>query len=464
MKRKYFSLKIFLLTVFYGLVLELSVGIAYATFTSRAYNSDNSFSTGFWITPSPTGTIITPTVTLTPTVTITPSPTATLTPTTTLTPTATLTPTVTLTPTSTPPQSSNNFGVSFQSVNSQWINAGTGASLNLTNKATWEFWMKAPSSSTYMTLLSRWGASSANQSWRFYYLKDGNDSYIFSSLQDPSQPPNSTAPSEFYVDHFIVGGWYHIAWVYDGDGATNVDKIKLYINGQQRVLFFNYPPVIISSLINPGEPVRIGADGGGSYYFDSAIDEMRIWNVARTASEIQNNYLKELAGSETGLKAYWKFNENSGTTAFDSTINGNNGVFSTPSSPSWGSGYPQVVLNEFMPKPGDDYDWVELYNPSGVNVDISGWQLVDTTGAFKTFAPGTILNNANYNVVTDFQRLDNGGDTIYLKNASGDIMDSKSYTLGDVVDDKSIGRKPDGNGVWQPCTAPSNNSSNNASC
>ncbi|MFN7348168.1 MAG: beta strand repeat-containing protein, partial [Dolichospermum sp.] len=59
--------------------------------------------------------------------------------------------------------------------------------------------------------------------------------------------------------------------------------------------------------------------------FAGQIDDVRIWNVARTQTEIQANYNQQLVGNETGLAGYWNFNEPSGSTALDKTINGNNG-------------------------------------------------------------------------------------------------------------------------------------------
>ena len=53
-------------------------------------------------------------------------------------------------------------------------------------------------------------------------------------------------------------------------------------------------------------------------YFNGYIDEFRIWNVARTASEITSTMKHTLVGNEPGLTGYWKFDETSGTTAADS--------------------------------------------------------------------------------------------------------------------------------------------------
>jgi hypothetical protein len=74
--------------------------------------------------------------------------------------------------------------------------------------------------------------------------------------------------------------------------------------------------------------------------FDGGIDEVRIWNVARTREQIQNDMHWELSGSEPGLVAYYKFNEGSGQSASDSTVYGNHGILglspqADASDPTW---------------------------------------------------------------------------------------------------------------------------------
>ncbi|MDZ7581905.1 MAG: LamG-like jellyroll fold domain-containing protein [Deltaproteobacteria bacterium] len=53
---------------------------------------------------------------------------------------------------------------------------------------------------------------------------------------------------------------------------------------------------------------------GGTYWGDTdttngSMDEVRIWNVARTQGEIQAALAVPLAGNESGLVGYWKFDE-----------------------------------------------------------------------------------------------------------------------------------------------------------
>ena len=61
----------------------------------------------------------------------------------------------------------------------------------------------------------------------------------------------------------------------------------------------------------------IGCNPTNNNCFNGYFEEFRVWNVARSATEIKENTNKPLVGNETGLVGYWKFDEASGTTAVD---------------------------------------------------------------------------------------------------------------------------------------------------
>ncbi len=70
-----------------------------------------------------------------------------------------------------------------------------------------------------------------------------------------------------------------------------------------------------------------------SGYFNGQLDEVRVWNTARSSTEINAYKDCELIGNETGLLAYYKFNQgitnnnnSSETTLNDATSNNNNGT------------------------------------------------------------------------------------------------------------------------------------------
>ena len=66
-----------------------------------------------------------------------------------------------------------------------------------------------------------------------------------------------------------------------------------------------------------------------------------------------------------------------------------------------------IVINEIDTNPnGDDSlavsEWVELYNPTDSDVDISGWKIASTTVLKKTFTipDGTILSPDKFLIFT----------------------------------------------------------------
>ncbi len=119
---------------------------------------------------------------------------------------------------------------------------------------------------------------------------------------------------------FVENQWSHIAVTYSSSTG-----VKAYLNGNLIYIVPGY------GNIQPGNvPLRIGARVDSIYteYFKGGLDEVRIWNVVRTQSQIALNMNKELTGNESGLVAYWKFNETpgSGTIIHDSTPNHNDGL------------------------------------------------------------------------------------------------------------------------------------------
>lgn len=123
-----------------------------------------------------------------------------------------------------------------------------------------------------------------------------------------------------------VKEWTHVAFV------LNSGTGYLYVNGKQEGTG-NLSNVNTGTT---GTNLRIGERvPGGSIPFEGIIDEVRIWDSARTVTQITDNYNKELCSSEKGLVAYYDFNSgkaagsNSGvTTLDDNSSSSNNGTLS----------------------------------------------------------------------------------------------------------------------------------------
>ncbi|HND55657.1 MAG TPA: hypothetical protein PLV92_24750, partial [Pirellulaceae bacterium] len=68
--------------------------------------------------------------------------------------------------------------------------------------------------------------------------------------------------------------------------------------------------------------------------FQGQLDDLRVWNGVRSASEIQSNMLTRFTGAESGLIGLWDFEEGAGSTVTDRTASHYNGSFSSP-APTW---------------------------------------------------------------------------------------------------------------------------------
>jgi len=119
-------------------------------------------------------------------------------------------------------------------------------------------------------------------------------------------------------------GWQHLAVVGDEDGGTT--HVTVYRDGE---LLWQHDLSAVVGDVSGGKAWAIGQEWDvpslQSDFFGGRIDEVRIWNVARTQMEIRADMYRGLVGDESGLAAYWPFDEGSGVQVFDQSINGRNG-------------------------------------------------------------------------------------------------------------------------------------------
>ncbi len=114
------------------------------------------------------------------------------------------------------------------------------------------------------------------------------------------------------------GVWQHVALVISDYGGPST-AYKFYINGEDAGLEI-INDLNVSPLLNTDELV-IGASPV-SYIipFVGRIDEVRIWSVARSQTQITEHLYSMLEGDEMGLTAYYRFDQGS-TEANNSGIN-----------------------------------------------------------------------------------------------------------------------------------------------
>jgi lamin tail-like protein len=132
-----------------------------------------------------------------------------------------------------------------------------------------------------------------------------------------------------------------------------------------------------------------------------------------------------------------------------------------------------LVLNEYLPSPSHiDWDgngtanfldeWIELYNGGPAPVELSGYELADPVVTYPL--PAGTLNPGCFKAYFRSQTniaLNSGADTVYLKTASGQILDQNTYTTD--APDQSHGRTTDGGPTWVMFSQPTLDASNDGS-
>lgn len=166
--------------------------------------------------------------------------------------------------------------------------------------------------------------------------------------------PTVTIGEEISLEMFSLSGWNHIAQTYDGSTQ------KLYLNG-----------VLVASQTLSGEITANANDLLIGDMFNGTIDEVRLWDVARTEEEIRANMCKKLDGDESGLIGYWRLDEGTGTTANDETGN-NNGTLTN--SPTWvwsGAAIGDASAYDYEGTQPGDFS-VNLAHTDGDNFTVTG--------------------------------------------------------------------------------------------
>ncbi len=122
---------------------------------------------------------------------------------------------------------------------------------------------------------------------------------------------------------FPFDSWQHVALTYAANGTMTLYRNGVQVAQATGVAAFS------------GTAVRIGAFNNNQNLLGGKLDEVRIWNTARTASQIRDNMCRTLTGNESGLVAYYNFDNTSGTVLQDFSENGNDGTLNNMANSDW---------------------------------------------------------------------------------------------------------------------------------
>ncbi len=211
-----------------------------------------------------------------------------------------------------------DYGLNFNGTN-QYITTTLDAQPSALPTTTWEAWIKTSNISkvTWQTIFS-----TDNGGWDRGVWIHGDNTIVIGYGTDGWIPPITVNANT----------WYHIAVIF------KPDNVLFYLNG------FEYSLGQAPAGQETDKKLSIGDKPGHNLFFQGDIDEVRIWNTARSQTQIQGSMNTELNGTESNLVAYYRMNEGSGTaTTTDNSGHGYTGTLNN--SPAW---VPGAALNTYI--------------------------------------------------------------------------------------------------------------------
>ncbi len=240
-------------------------------------------------------------------------------------------------------------------------------SLALTSSYTKEAWIRIKASTNGNNFISGTASSGGHAFWApgiySYKLSSGHD-FTWNQVQDPTALAFDT--------------WYHVAVTYDAPTST----MRLYKNGILVSSNNTVTPVASTTSIS------IGAFSG-SFTINGDMDEVRVWNTARTQCQIQQFMNCEIPTTASGLVANYHFNQG--------VPSGSNLAVTTATDAA--SGNTGTLLNFSLT--GTTSNWVNpsqivsgntVTTPPNVTLQVSGNSVTIPNGSNSP----TITNNTSF--------------------------------------------------------------------
>lgn len=254
----------------------------------------------------------------------------------------------------------------------------------------------------------------------------GGTNYLFMEAFNGSSGGGLTSPSAV-----PTGVWKHVASVNNGSGTG-----YLYIDG-----------VLVASGTQkiPGNIVRntnyiARSNWTQDAYFKGTMREIRIWDVARTQTQISQNMNSSLLGNETGLKVYYRADEGTGAVLNDDTSNGVNGTFQNgPTWTTYGTPLSNLVAPEDTPTVIPGFQTVD----ADAGTDNIVFTLSATTGKINvlTNVSGGISsgevsanNSSNVTITSTVDKINatlSGNGFLYVPASNFSGSDNVSMSLND---------------------------------
>ncbi len=170
------------------------------------------------------------------------------------------------------------------------VNMGNIAIWNGLTAASWVLWV-TPSGIEDDTFLGKW-VDGSSTTFLFDFNDDpGGEATLFIAQSSTSL---GQASADIPTGTLIDNQWHHLAIIFEGSGAEDSDRLKLFVDGVQITLSFGGSEPIPASLFTSTADFEIGSNTGLSRFYIGQIAEVRAYNRALRANEIVQDYAVSL--------------------------------------------------------------------------------------------------------------------------------------------------------------------------
>ena len=210
-------------------------------------------------------------------------------------------------------------GLEFDGID-DYIELGSDSALRIEGDLSIEFWLKAADLSAGELVRFGGDINSSSETQNIVY-RIGLDSSP-GHLRFMHESGNGVGPNFVTGSSLIqIGQWHHVALVRNDLLKT----YRLFVDGTP------LPFTIYSSSATGGSlgELTIGGVSAGSSgdFFNGIIDEVRIWNKQLSQNEIQTNDHGPIdPNTAQGIVGYWPLHAGTGTTAWNLSVQGQNGI------------------------------------------------------------------------------------------------------------------------------------------
>ena len=161
-----------------------------------------------------------------------------------------------------------------------------------------------------------------------FYIGDSSNPYFNINMYGNDLRFNVT-PGNSYIEDLQnivpVNTWFHFAGVFDGSGASDTDRLKLYINGEAQTVLYSTTNPTSFPTIPSGTDINLGKTFSVLTQTTMLSSNIQLWDSSLIPSEVQTLYnngspIQTLSNvpQNPNLKLWWKLDSseiyNSSTT------------------------------------------------------------------------------------------------------------------------------------------------------